>query len=62
MIDLIVVVAGMVAFEWMHGTGWMKGIYALAVLVIMTLMIDLVTIKKPGHNTLRNILKLLTNE
>jgi uncharacterized membrane-anchored protein YitT (DUF2179 family) len=57
LIDSFVIVLGMISFQLINGTGLIQGLNALLVVIIMTLVIDLVTIKQPGHNILRNILQ-----
>lgn len=58
-VDSFVIITGMISFQILDGTGIEKGLYALLFVFVMTLMIDLITILKPGHNMLRSILKRL---
>jgi uncharacterized membrane-anchored protein YitT (DUF2179 family) len=57
LIDSFVIIIGMIAFQIINGTGLAQGLNALLVVIVMTMIIDLVTIKQPGHNMLRSILQ-----
>jgi uncharacterized membrane-anchored protein YitT (DUF2179 family) len=56
-VDAFVITSGAIAFQLINQTGLEKGLYALIVLLIMTIMIDLCTLNHPGKNSLKYLLK-----
>jgi uncharacterized membrane-anchored protein YitT (DUF2179 family) len=56
LVDMIVIVSGAFVYQILDHNGLMQGLYALICLLLMTVMIDLCTIHKPGQNLFKTLL------